>query len=64
MELGHHLLDLPIEMQLAKMVLCSVVLKCVDPALGVEVSEYKFEHFSFKTLHCLLFMYNFIDCAR
>ena len=24
--------------------------------LGLEVSEYKFEHFSVKTLHCLLFI--------
>ncbi|XP_013779316.1 probable ATP-dependent RNA helicase YTHDC2 isoform X2 [Limulus polyphemus] len=34
-ELGLHLLDLPIEPRLGKMVLYSVVLKCLDPILTV-----------------------------
>uniref|UniRef100_T1JES8 RNA helicase n=1 Tax=Strigamia maritima TaxID=126957 RepID=T1JES8_STRMM len=34
-ELGHHLLDLPIEPRLGKMVLYSVVLKCLDPILTI-----------------------------
>ncbi|PSN46949.1 putative ATP-dependent RNA helicase YTHDC2 [Blattella germanica] len=34
-ELGHHLLDLPIEPRLGKMLLYSVVLKCLDPVLTI-----------------------------
>ena len=34
-ELGNHLLDLPIEPRLGKMVLHSVVLKCLDPVLTI-----------------------------
>ncbi|XP_078688329.1 3'-5' RNA helicase YTHDC2-like isoform X2 [Branchiostoma floridae x Branchiostoma belcheri] len=34
-ELGHHMVDLPIEPRLAKMVLYSVVLKCLDPVLTI-----------------------------
>ncbi|XP_066459173.1 3'-5' RNA helicase YTHDC2 isoform X2 [Eleutherodactylus coqui] len=34
-ELGHHLADLPVEPHLGKMVLCSVVLKCLDPILTI-----------------------------
>ncbi|XP_054714089.1 3'-5' RNA helicase YTHDC2-like [Uloborus diversus] len=34
-ELGLHLLDLPIEPRLGKMVLYSVVLKCLDPVLTI-----------------------------
>ena len=34
-ELGSHLLDLPIEPRLAKMLLYSVVLKCLDPVLTI-----------------------------
>lgn len=34
-ELGHHLVDLPIEPRLGKMVLYSVVLKCLDPVLTI-----------------------------
>lgn len=34
-ELGHHLCDLPVEPRYGKMVLCSVVLKCLDPILTI-----------------------------
>ncbi|XP_067667138.1 3'-5' RNA helicase YTHDC2-like isoform X1 [Haliotis asinina] len=34
-ELGHHLTDLPVEPRLGKMVLYSVVLKCLDPILTI-----------------------------
>ncbi|PAA52556.1 hypothetical protein BOX15_Mlig011851g1, partial [Macrostomum lignano] len=34
-ELGLHLCDLPIEPRLAKMVLVSVILKCIDPVLTI-----------------------------
>ena len=34
-EVGNHLLDLPIEPRLGKMVLYSVVLKCLDPILTI-----------------------------
>lgn len=34
-ELGHHLLDLPIDPRLGKMVLYSVILKCLDPILTI-----------------------------
>lgn len=33
--LGHHLADLPMEPHLGKMVLCAVVLKCLDPVLTI-----------------------------
>lgn len=34
-ELGQHLADLPVEPRLGKMVLYSVVLKCLDPVLTI-----------------------------
>ena len=34
-ELGYHLADLPVEPHLGKMVLCGVVLKCLDPILTI-----------------------------
>ncbi|XP_028912181.1 3'-5' RNA helicase YTHDC2 isoform X2 [Ornithorhynchus anatinus] len=34
-ELGYHLADLPVEPRLGKMVLCAVVLKCLDPILTI-----------------------------
>ncbi|KAJ8304720.1 hypothetical protein KUTeg_018303 [Tegillarca granosa] len=34
-ELGHHLADLPLEPRLGKMMLYSVVLKCLDPVLTI-----------------------------
>ncbi|XP_024120086.1 3'-5' RNA helicase YTHDC2 isoform X2 [Oryzias melastigma] len=34
-DLGYHLADLPVEPQLGKMVLCAVVLKCLDPILTI-----------------------------
>lgn len=34
-ELGHHLVDLPVKPRLGKMVLHSVVLKCLDPILTI-----------------------------
>ncbi|XP_067295893.1 3'-5' RNA helicase YTHDC2 [Pseudorasbora parva] len=34
-ELGLHLADLPVEPHLGKMVLCAVVLKCLDPILTI-----------------------------
>lgn len=34
-ELGLHLADLSIEPHLGKMVLCAVVLKCLDPVLTI-----------------------------
>jgi len=34
-ELGNHLLDLPIEPRLGKMVLYAVLLKCLDPVLTI-----------------------------
>ena len=37
-ELGHHLADLPIEPKYGKMVLYSIVLKCLDPILTVACS--------------------------
>lgn len=33
--LGYHLADLPVEPHLGKMVLCAVVLKCLDPILTI-----------------------------
>uniref|UniRef100_A0A6I8SLL3 3'-5' RNA helicase YTHDC2 n=1 Tax=Xenopus tropicalis TaxID=8364 RepID=A0A6I8SLL3_XENTR len=34
-EIGHHLADLPVEPHLGKMVLCAVILKCLDPILTI-----------------------------
>ncbi|XP_071794185.1 3'-5' RNA helicase YTHDC2-like isoform X2 [Asterias amurensis] len=34
-ELGHHLADLPVEPRLGKMMLYSIVLKCLDPVLTI-----------------------------
>uniref|UniRef100_A0A672F7H6 RNA helicase n=1 Tax=Salarias fasciatus TaxID=181472 RepID=A0A672F7H6_SALFA len=34
-DLGYHLADLPMEPHLGKMVLCAVVLKCLDPILTI-----------------------------
>jgi HrpA-like RNA helicase len=34
-ELGNHLLDLPIDPRLGKMILYSVVLRCLDPILTI-----------------------------
>lgn len=34
-ELGHHLADLPVEPRFGKMILYSVVLKCLDPILTI-----------------------------
>ncbi|CAJ0958135.1 unnamed protein product [Ranitomeya imitator] len=34
-EVGYHLADLPVEPHLGKMVLCAVVLKCLDPILTI-----------------------------
>uniref|UniRef100_A0A672ZSK1 RNA helicase n=1 Tax=Sphaeramia orbicularis TaxID=375764 RepID=A0A672ZSK1_9TELE len=34
-DLGYHLADLPLEPHLGKMVLCAVVLKCLDPILTI-----------------------------
>ncbi|XP_034565378.1 3'-5' RNA helicase YTHDC2 isoform X2 [Notolabrus celidotus] len=34
-DLGYHLADLPVEPHLGKMVLCAVVLKCLDPVLTI-----------------------------
>ncbi|XP_072216626.1 3'-5' RNA helicase YTHDC2 isoform X2 [Excalfactoria chinensis] len=34
-ELGYHLVELPVEPHLGKMVLCAVVLKCLDPVLTI-----------------------------
>ncbi|GAA6095870.1 3'-5' RNA helicase YTHDC2 isoform X1 [Tachysurus ichikawai] len=34
-KLGYHLADLPVEPHLGKMVLCAVVLKCLDPILTI-----------------------------
>uniref|UniRef100_A0AAX7SYY5 RNA helicase n=1 Tax=Astatotilapia calliptera TaxID=8154 RepID=A0AAX7SYY5_ASTCA len=34
-DLGYHLADLPVEPNLGKMVLCAVVLKCLDPILTI-----------------------------
>lgn len=34
-DLGFHLADLPVEPHLGKMVLCAVVLKCLDPILTI-----------------------------
>jgi len=34
-ELGYHLAELPVEPHLGKMVLCAVVLKCLDPILTI-----------------------------
>ncbi|CAL8280780.1 unnamed protein product [Lota lota] len=34
-DLGHHLADLSIEPYLGKMVLCAIVLKCLDPVLTI-----------------------------
>ena len=43
-ELGNHLLDLPIEPRLGKMVLYAVVLKCLDPVLTIACCvSYKYE---------------------
>jgi HrpA-like RNA helicase len=37
-ELGRHLADLPVEPHLGKMVLNSIVLKCIDPVLTIVCS--------------------------
>ncbi|XP_038148771.1 3'-5' RNA helicase YTHDC2 isoform X1 [Cyprinodon tularosa] len=37
-DLGFHLADLPVESHLGKMVLCGVVLKCLDPILTIACS--------------------------
>ncbi|XP_026195327.1 3'-5' RNA helicase YTHDC2 isoform X3 [Anabas testudineus] len=37
-DLGYHLADLPVEPHLGKMVLCAVVLKCLDPILTIACS--------------------------
>ncbi|XP_068278683.1 3'-5' RNA helicase YTHDC2 isoform X2 [Nyctibius grandis] len=37
-ELGYHLTELPVEPHLGKMVLCAVVLKCLDPILTIACS--------------------------
>ena len=34
-ELGHHLADLPVDPRYGKMILYSVVLKCLDPILTI-----------------------------
>lgn len=34
-ELGHYLVDLPIEPRLGKMILYAVILKCLDPILTI-----------------------------
>ncbi|XP_073334572.1 3'-5' RNA helicase YTHDC2 isoform X1 [Pagrus major] len=34
-DLGYHLADLPVEPHLGKMVMCAVVLKCLDPILTI-----------------------------
>ncbi|XP_031697016.1 3'-5' RNA helicase YTHDC2-like, partial [Anarrhichthys ocellatus] len=34
-DLGYHLADLPVDPHLGKMVLCAVVLKCLDPILTI-----------------------------
>ena len=34
-ELGHHLVDIPIEPRLGKMIINSVILKCLDPVLTI-----------------------------
>ncbi|XP_076867546.1 3'-5' RNA helicase YTHDC2 isoform X2 [Brachyhypopomus gauderio] len=34
-EMGYHLADMPVEPHLGKMVLCAVVLKCLDPILTI-----------------------------
>ena len=34
-EIGHHLADLPIEPRYGKMLLYSIVLKCLDPVLTI-----------------------------
>lgn len=34
-EFGYHLIDLPIEPRLGKMILMAVVLKCLDPVLTI-----------------------------
>ncbi|XP_030916425.1 3'-5' RNA helicase YTHDC2-like [Geospiza fortis] len=34
-ELGYHLTELPVEPHLGKMVLCAIVLKCLDPVLTI-----------------------------
>ena len=37
-ELGRHLADLPVDPHLGKMVLNSIVLKCLDPVLTIVCS--------------------------
>ena len=37
-ELGRHLADLPVDPHLGKMVLNSIVLKCIDPVLTIVCS--------------------------
>lgn len=34
-ELGHHLVDIPISPRLGKMIIYSVMLKCLDPVLTI-----------------------------
>ncbi|XP_037535032.1 3'-5' RNA helicase YTHDC2 [Nematolebias whitei] len=44
-DLGYHLADLPVEPHLGKMVLCAVILKCLDPILTIACSLAYRDHF-------------------
>ena len=48
-DLGHHLADLSIEPYLGKMVLCAVVLKCLDPVLTIACTLANNEPFTLPT---------------
>ncbi|KAM6230632.1 3'-5' RNA helicase YTHDC2 [Porphyrio hochstetteri] len=49
-ELGYHLTELPVEPHIGKMVLCAVVLKCLDPILTIACTLAYREPFALPTL--------------
>lgn len=51
--LGQHLVDLPVEPRLAKMLLYSVIFKCIDPILTIVAFE------SQRYVLCLFFLWYF-----
>lgn len=70
-ELGHRLLDLPVEPRLGKMLLYSIVLKCLDPVLTIvcclayRLVNAALNIFQSKLciVYCVLFVHSSIDPA-
>ena len=51
-EMGRHLADLPVDPHLGKMVLNSIVLKCLDPILTIVCALAYKDPCKFATLFC------------